>query len=221
MILALSDLTDEEILATLPPPGPRNWPVDDSARVASERDRIARKEAAEQEEAKKATEALPLEPGRRLEYAATEGSWMSLDVSPDGTQLVFDLLGDLYTLPVAGGEALPLTTGMAFDSQPRYSPDGRWVAFLSDRDGAENLWVLPHASEEGEDAEPRKLEKARDAGADTLLLDLEDSVALQQKAAARGNVVDLVRAGGFGDTEVAVNSRSRSAKLRALRKAES
>ena len=84
---------------------------------------------------------LPLKPDRKIEFITDEGTWMSLDVSPDGKTIVFDLLGDLYTLPIEGGEAQRITSGMAFDSQPRYSPDGKWLAFLSDRDGAENLWI--------------------------------------------------------------------------------
>ena len=89
-----------------------------------------------------ATESLPLEPTREIRFRATEGSWMSVDISPDGTTLVFDLLGDLYTLPVAGGVATPLMTGPAFESQPRYSPDGAEIVFVSDRSGGQNLWVL-------------------------------------------------------------------------------
>ncbi len=77
-----------------------------------------------------------------------EGTWMSLDVSPDGRDVVFDLLGDLYTVPVAGGEASPLTHGMAWDMQPRYSPDGRWIAFTSDRGGGDNIWVIPRGGGE-------------------------------------------------------------------------
>ncbi|HEX7374795.1 MAG TPA: hypothetical protein VF277_07465, partial [Steroidobacteraceae bacterium] len=84
---------------------------------------------------------LPLKPARHVEFDTTEGTWMSLDLSPDGRTLVFDLLGDLYTLPVEGGVARRLTSGLAFDSQPVYSPDGTSIAFLSDRSGAENLWV--------------------------------------------------------------------------------
>lgn len=87
-------------------------------------------------------EGLPLEPTRTLRMEATEGSWMSVDVSPDGSTLVFDLLGDLYTLPVTGGTATPLTRGMGFDAQPRFSPDGESVVFTSDRDGGENVWIL-------------------------------------------------------------------------------
>lgn len=67
---------------------------------------------------------------------------MSLDVAPDGAHLVFELLGDLYELPIDGGQARPLTSGTAFDAQPRYSPDGRSIVFVSDRGGSENLWQL-------------------------------------------------------------------------------
>ena len=85
---------------------------------------------------------LPLEPARTLSLDTDEGTWISVDVSPDGETIVFDLLGDLYTLPFAGGDATPLTEGMAYDSQPRYSPDGSQVLFVSDRDGSENLWLI-------------------------------------------------------------------------------
>ncbi len=87
-------------------------------------------------------EGLPLAPGRRVQATLTEGSWLSLDVSPDGTTLVFDLLGDLYTMPIAGGSATPLTQGMAFDGQPRFSPDSERVVYTSDRDGGENVWII-------------------------------------------------------------------------------
>src|SRR5688572_15366174 len=85
---------------------------------------------------------LPLTPGRTLNFTATQGSWMSLDVSPDGKTIVFDLLGDLYTLPVTGGKATRLTSGLAYDVQPRYSPDGKRIVFVSDRSGADNLWIV-------------------------------------------------------------------------------
>lgn len=85
---------------------------------------------------------LPLEPTRTLTYTATEGSWMSVDVSPDGSTLVFDLLGDIYTMPVTGGAATPLTTGMALDAQPRFSPDGTKIVFTSDRSGGEGVWTM-------------------------------------------------------------------------------
>jgi len=71
-----------------------------------------------------------------------EGTWISLDVSPDGTQIVFDLLGDLYLMPITGGRATPLTSGLAWDMQPRFSPDGSEIAFTSDRGGGDNIWVI-------------------------------------------------------------------------------
>ena len=87
-------------------------------------------------------EGLPLRPGRTLTFTTNVGHWMSVDVSPDGQTLVFDLFGDLYTMPIAGGTATPLTRGMAFDGQPRWSPDGKKVVFVSDRDGGWNLWTI-------------------------------------------------------------------------------
>ncbi len=72
----------------------------------------------------------------------SEGTWMNLDVSPDGSTIVFDLLGDLYTLPIGGGEATALTSAFEWDMQPRYSPDGKSIAFTSDRSGGDNIWVI-------------------------------------------------------------------------------
>ena len=87
-------------------------------------------------------EGLPLKPTRILNFITDEGTWISTDVSPDGQILVFDLLGDLYVLPIEGGVAKALSRGMAFDTQPRFSPDGRHIVFVSDRDGSENVWIM-------------------------------------------------------------------------------
>ena len=66
---------------------------------------------------------------------------MSVDVSPDGSTVVFDLLGDIYSVPMAGGNAKRLLGGRAWDYQPRYSPDGSKLLFTSDRGGTDNVWI--------------------------------------------------------------------------------
>ena len=85
---------------------------------------------------------LPLVPTRALSFTTDEGTWLSLDLSPDGKTIVFDLLGDIYTLPVAGGQATRITSGSGFDGQPRFSPDGKSIVFVSDRSGSENLYLV-------------------------------------------------------------------------------
>src|SRR3954468_16171167 len=85
---------------------------------------------------------LPLRPTQPLRFTTDEGTWLSLDLSPDGKTIVFDLLGDLYTLPIAGGTATRITSGSGFDGQPRFSPDGKTIVFVSDRSGSENLWFV-------------------------------------------------------------------------------
>ncbi|MCF1715336.1 amidohydrolase family protein [Flavihumibacter sp. RY-1] len=85
---------------------------------------------------------LPLKTARNIPVSTSEGTWISVDMSPDGKTIVFDLLGDLYTIPSTGGKATQLTRGMAFDTHPRYSPDGKRILFTSDRSGAENLWYI-------------------------------------------------------------------------------
>ncbi len=83
----------------------------------------------------------PIGPSRSIAFDTDEGTWLHLDVHPDGQRIVFSLLGDLYLLPIAGGDAERITSGPAYDVQPRFSPDGRQIAFASDRSGIENLWV--------------------------------------------------------------------------------
>jgi Tol biopolymer transport system component len=104
----------------------------------------------------KGKKGLPLKPDRTIEFTTDEGTWISLDVSPDGKTILFELLGDLYTVPIEGGEARAISTGLSFDAQPRYAPDGKTIAFVSDRDGAENLWV---ANPDGTGARPLTKDK--------------------------------------------------------------
>jgi Tol biopolymer transport system component len=71
-----------------------------------------------------------------------EGTWMNLDVSPDGNEIVFDILGDIYIMPIAGGTAKLLSGGVAFDVQPRFSPNGRFISYTSDKTGGDNIWIM-------------------------------------------------------------------------------
>lgn len=98
--------------------------------------------AEEKKDEKKKEDPLPLKPARSVKFTTNEGTWMSLDVSPDGRTIVFDMLGDIYTMPIEGGTATKIHSGMSFESQPKYSPDGKMIAFLTDRSGSENLWVM-------------------------------------------------------------------------------
>ena len=106
--------------------------------AGQEKDRKEEKKDEKKDEKK----GLPLKSDRKVEFTTDEGTWLSLDVSPDGKTIVFELVGDIYTLPLEGGQAKLIAGGMSFDSQPRFSPDGQWIAFISDREGSENIWIM-------------------------------------------------------------------------------
>ena len=91
---------------------------------------------------------------REITLDVTEGTWMSLDVSPDGSMIAFDLLGDIYTMPISGGAATNIASGLAWDIQPRFSPDGSQIAFTSDRAGGDNIWVM-----NTDGSEPRQISR--------------------------------------------------------------
>lgn len=97
---------------------------------------------------KLATKELPLEPERTIEFNTSEGTWLSLDVSPDGSTILFDMMGDIYSIPMSGGKATKLTEGMPYDAHPRYSPDGKSIVFISDKSGSDNIWTMNLESKE-------------------------------------------------------------------------
>ena len=126
--------------------------------AAAKREEVAGQEKGskdeKKDEKKEEKKGLPLKPDRKIEFSTDEGTWLSLDVSPDGKTIVFELLGDIYTLPIEGGQAKLVDGGMAFDSQPKFSPDGKWIAFLSDREGTENVWIM-----KADGSEPKQVSK--------------------------------------------------------------
>ncbi len=79
---------------------------------------------------------------KEVSFTVNEGTWMNLDVSPDGKQIVFDLLGDIYIMPITGGKAKVLRQGKAMEVQPRFSPNGKQICFTSDAGGGDNIWVM-------------------------------------------------------------------------------
>lgn len=79
---------------------------------------------------------------RRIQLDTDEGTWMNVDVSPDGTRVAFDLLGDIYVMPIGGGTPVRIAEGFSYEQQPRWSPDGSRIAFVSDRGGGDNIWIM-------------------------------------------------------------------------------
>lgn len=107
--------------------------------LAQEPKKEIKADSTKKEKSKKKKD-LPLEIARRIPIKTNEGSWMSLDVSPDGKTIAFDFLGDIFTMPITGGKPIQFTKGMSFDSHPKFSPDGTKLLFISDRSGGENIW---------------------------------------------------------------------------------
>ena len=121
-------------IAAPPVPAPAQEPVQVGTQAAPA--------AADADEPAKWDVQNPPGPSRDIPIDVTRGTWMSVDVSPDGQTIVFDLLGDIYVMPISGGEARAIASGVAWDMQPKWSPDGRHIAFTSDRAGGDNIWIM-------------------------------------------------------------------------------
>lgn len=129
----------------------------------------------------------------------TAGTWISVDVSPDGKEVVFDLLGDLYVVPIGGGEARALTDDIAWQEQPRYSPDGKRIAFTSDQGGGDNVWTI---GRDGKDPKQISKESFRLLNSPDWAPDGEFLVARKhftsQRSAGAGEMWLYHRSGGDG-----------------------
>ena len=96
----------------------------------------------EQESAEWDVNAPPGVELQQIPIEVTEGTWMDVDVSPDGSTIAFSLLGDIYTMPISGGTPTRIAEGLAWEVHPRFSPDGSRIAFTSDRGGGDNIWLM-------------------------------------------------------------------------------
>ncbi|HSM61282.1 MAG TPA: hypothetical protein VK849_10815, partial [Longimicrobiales bacterium] len=138
-------------------------------------------------------------PTRDVRFEVSAGTWMDLDVSPDGSTIVFDLLGDIYTMPIAGGSATRISGGPAFEFQPRFSPDGSRIAFVSDRDGLNNIWTT---APDGSDPRQVTSERERDVNSPAWSPDGETIFARKHYVFSRslgaGEIWMWHRTGGSG-----------------------
>ncbi len=150
--------------------------------------------------------SLPILPTRHTHFTTDEGTWMSVDVSPDGKTIVFDLAGDLYTLPIGGGTATRITSGMGFDGQPRFSPDGKAIAYVTDRSGYENLWLV-----DPDGHNPRALTKDKDAQyiSPAWTPDGRYLVVSRNKTGILGSKYDLVLLNASGGTGITLTTAAK------------
>jgi len=145
--------------ATIGAKGAASWLRDEQSKSGAKQQADEKKDDKKDE---KKEETLPLKTTRKVSFTTDEGTWMSIDVSPDGKQIVFDLLGDLYLIPSTGGDAKQLTSGPAWDCQPRFSPNGKQIAFISDRNGSDNLWLINVDGSQIEGKEAKKVSEETD-----------------------------------------------------------
>lgn len=106
-------------------------------------------------------------------YAAAETPrWLREPaISPDGKTVAFTYKGDIYTVPVTGGNAARLTVNEAYDNAPVWSPDGKKIVFSSTREGSADIYVV-----DARGGKPRRL--TTHSGNETPLTFINDSTLL-------------------------------------------
>lgn len=87
-------------------------------------------------------------------------------ISPDGTTIAFAYKGDIFTVPVTGGSATQITSNPAFDNYPVWSPDSKWIAFTSKREGSFNVWMVSRRG-----GTPKQLTRSTNGGVPVRWLD--------------------------------------------------
>ncbi|GAB5349715.1 amidohydrolase family protein [Alteriqipengyuania sp. 357] len=130
-----TEATEDKSLRPVTPPDtlPAQTPEDDATGESI---------AADEENSEWDVNAPPGVPIEQVAIRTDEATWVDVDVSPDGRTIAFNVLGDIYTMPIAGGTPTRIAEGLAWEVQPRFSPDGARIAFTSDRGGGDNIWIM-------------------------------------------------------------------------------
>ena len=81
--------------------------------------------------------------GALVPAVAATPLWMrDVVLSPDGSRIAFCYKGDIYTVPISGGQASRLTATPDYEQRPVWSPDGRSIAFASDKNGNNDIYIV-------------------------------------------------------------------------------
>lgn len=117
--------------------------------------------------------------------------WLkSAAISPDGKSIAFTYKGDIFTVAVAGGKATQITSNEAYDSEPVWSPDGSRIAFRSNREGSDDIFIVGSYG-----GTPRRV--TTDSGHETPLAFMDNTTLLYSTSAEKASAQSAMGPFGF------------------------